>query len=179
MKYLEIFKDMYYHELEAKEKINSRINIPIGIATLLTSGAGIFLDKILKASNDYLKGIAIVFFSIYVLALIIMVINIFLAYYWYSYKYIPANYLIDFKLEVKEYYDENYEEYFSEYGDKNTLIETDFAEGLTQRYVEAAEWNMCLNEKKLRYLRLCGWMTLIALVSGSLTYIILIFKNIT
>lgn len=177
---LEIYKSMYYYELDTKEKINSRITIPIGVATLLTSGAGFFFSKLPKFSDLSWKYIFIEIFIIYLMSLIKMIMDILKVYSGYEYTYIEANVVREFQLDIKKYYDENYEEYFVKLGNsKNSLIEKDFKEKLIERYVEASKSNIKLNEKKLGYLRDIGLTTIICLISGLLIYIIITLNNAT
>lgn len=174
MEFLDLYKSMYYYELETKEKINSRINIPIGIATVLAGGAGVFLEKVIQLPDSTKKGICIIVFGIYILALFKIVIGIFKTYCMYEYSYVTAEMIREFQMEIIKYYDEYYDEYFLESGtSKDDLIAKDISEKLIERYVEATTKNMASNKKKLGYLRFIGLTTLVCLISGCLTYIIL------
>lgn len=179
MNKLEFYKNMYYWELDIKEKINSRISIPLTVATLLIGGLGYFYKNIIKFPDKACYGVYLIVLSIYTIAVIATVVYTLLAYFKYTYKYVSADYILEFDINIKKYYDDNYEDYFKKDGvEKEKLVERDFEEKLISKYVEATKWNMALNKKKLKHLRMTGWTIIISASSGFISYMLLIFNNI-
>lgn len=179
MNKFELYKNMYHYELDTKEKINSRISSPIAIMTLFIGGFGYFIkyiSKIEKVPKPYIYYLLLI---IYTVILILIIIFTLLIFFKYSYKYFPARDVWDFDLEVEKYYDDNYEKYFSECGiEKSELKEKYFCKKLSFRYVEAAEFNMALNEKKLGYFRKIGWISVIGLICAVSIFMFLVFNKI-
>ena len=42
---LDLFKEMFYHEIDQKEKINSKIGIPVGISSLPIGGVFYYVNQ--------------------------------------------------------------------------------------------------------------------------------------
>lgn len=174
MEKLELYKNMYYYELDMKEKINSRINIPISINTVLVGGLGYFINDVRKLPNRTWVGFYFILLSIFAISVVATTVYVFIAYYGYAYKYITPSMIREFDVELKKYYDDNYEEYFKQDGiSKNELVNKSFQEKLIDKYVEASEWNLNLNGRKLMCFRMIGWTTLLSMISGLLTYLLL------
>lgn len=172
---LNLYKQMYYFELEQKEKINSRISIPLGVIVVLIGGMGYFFKYINKMPNEIWVGyykISLFSFGLLIICSILFVIR---AYYGYEYMYVS----IPCKLEenytkLVDYYDNNYEEYFKDYYDKSKdcLIKEDFYENLIKQYVDTTDHNSNLNKRKLNLLRVAGWILLLSIIFGISTYLL-------
>lgn len=176
---LKLFETRYYHEIDQKEKINSRVSIPLGVVTFLIASLGYFLKDINKLPDATWVGYYKVCLVGYIIFILLSVVLLSLAYYGYEYWYLASPMVLFQDLEkIKKYYDENYEEYFSENTDlsKEELINIDFKNHIQEQYLKATEQNIKLNAKKLILLRWTGWSIIISVVIGAITYVILNFN---
>lgn len=171
-KKFELLKDMYYYELEQKEKINNRITIPMAIITLLI-GLAVFYFKNLEDIGTNIWGYAFfVIYGIYVLLVLITIYLIFRAYYNYEYAYIPSPDVIETDIKnINRYYDENYEQYFKEKGSKQDLIEQDIENIISEYYKKSIHQNIPMNEKKSKLLRYTGNTLLLAICFAAISII--------
>lgn len=176
---LELYKQMYYFELEQKEKINSRVTIPLGVIVALIGLSGYLFKYIRKMPNEIWVGYYRTFLFIFIALICISIMIMAMAYYGYEYMYI----CIPSKIEenynkTKEYYDANYDEYFKEETSrsKDELIKDDFNENIIKQYIETTDNNSKLNEKKLNLLRKLGWTLLLSVVSGGISYLLFIIN---
>lgn len=176
---LKLFETRYYHEIDQKEKINSRVSIPLGVVTFLIASLGYFLKDINKLPDATWVGYYKVCLVGYIIFILLSVVLLSLAYYGYEYWYLASPMALFQDLEkIKKYYDENYEEYFSGNTDlsKEELINIDFKNHIQEQYLKATEQNIKLNSKKLILLRWTGWSIIISVVIGAIIYVILNFN---
>ncbi|MEC3814151.1 hypothetical protein PNF30_16195 [Bacillus safensis] len=155
---------MYYYEIEQKEKLNSRVTIPIGVLTLLV-GLVIYYFKNIKDID--LNGWGIVFFVVYILFILSIVFCgylVFKAYYNYTYHYLPdpTTFQNDTN-KIIDYYETNYETFFKNEGAKSELISDEINKMLCNYYKECTTQNVNMNKLKVTYLRYAGYATVIAL----------------
>ena len=167
----ELYKEIYYKEIEQKEALNSRINIPLGVLTLIAGSAIYFTNNCYSIPAGNWRCGFIMAFSLHIALLITSAVLIFKSYYGYGYLYIPIAKDIDnFSTIYRQYYDENYEAYFSQRNKtKEELMETDVKNRLLQIYMEAASNNREENFRKIKYLRFVSWSLIAVLFSGAIT----------
>ncbi|MCI4058986.1 hypothetical protein MMK25_24305 [Bacillus cereus] len=171
-KKIDLFKDMYYYELEQKEKINNRITIPIAIITLLVGLAVYYFKGLPNIETNFWGCIFFVIYGIYILLIFVSIWFIFKAYYNYKYSYLPTPEVIEGDInKIITYYDENYEEFFKETGSKQELIERDIDETVSSYYIKATSSNIPHNESKLKLLRYAGNTLIIAVFFAAVSIV--------
>jgi len=105
----ELFKDMYYFELDRKEKLNAKVNLPITIIMLICGAIVYFTRSINMFGIDL---ISIFFWILYAGLLISTIITVYYicrSFYDYPYEYIPT--ASDFEKDInnlQEYYEDPY-----------------------------------------------------------------------
>ncbi|WP_160398495.1 hypothetical protein [Paenibacillus sp. MMS18-CY102] len=166
--YIEHFKEMYYYEHEQKEKINGRIQTPIGFLTLLIALDAFYIngmEDIQKGTSGMAFFILLSLFSLSLLGIVYLLIR---SYYAYSYKYIPVPSVLESKAnEYATHFDTYYEQYKDYYKiSKDDCITNEIDKNMYHYYMITTETNMMLNEKKLTYLRKVGYAMIISLILG-------------
>lgn len=155
----ELFKEMYYHEIQQKEAINNRISIPVSICSLLAGG---FLYYAINIKEVYINQMGIIFrilFGLFTISLLITLYFLFRAYYGYKYGY------ISFPSDI-HYYANELEQYYTNELDKESLVSNDIELFLYDLYKDTTENNKIQNAKKTDYLRLSSIFLIITLVIG-------------
>jgi hypothetical protein len=168
---LEMYKGMYYYELDIKEKINSRISLPLGIIILLLGGGFCFIKDMFDFTQCTMRNIYIILLISYIIFVIGSIISLINSYYGYEYHYLPETSVIEKYIEdVKEYYNKNYEEYFSENSciSKECLIENEVSEFLIKNYISTAEHDQKMNFNKLTWQRHAITFIIIAILTGAI-----------
>jgi hypothetical protein len=171
---IELFKEMYYHELAQKENINNRISIPLGILTLLIGVASYYINSIYNLTINTWFYIFISVLVVYSILIIICIYLLYKAYYGYEYTYISTAKVIDEHTEYYiNYYDQYYDNYFSRTTNctKNELIENAVNKKLYELYKDSIDTNAKLNEDKLVYLRKIGGIIIITVIVGAICVI--------
>lgn len=170
--FFELLKEMYYHELEQRDKINDRVSIPLGVLFLLIGGAAYYANNISGLINNNWYSIFIVLYALYIILIVLSIYYAVRAYYGYGYVYIPKAKIINSNIDYYiNYYNNNYEKYFKSKTDKTKeeLIEIDVKSRLYPLYRDAIDINRELNKKKIKYLRRLGWAIVIAIIIGAVS----------
>lgn len=168
---LELYKAMYYYELDVKEKINSRVSIPLGVITLLLGGGFYFVKDIFDFADGGLKSIYIFLLSLYIIFIIASVISLICSYYGYEYHYLQKSSDIEkYIVDIKKYYEENYDVYFKKPGgpSKECLIEKDVKEFLIKSFIDTTQNNQELNFNKLKKQRYAILFIILTLFVGTI-----------
>lgn len=87
---VELYKEMYYHELDVKEKINSRFVNPFSVYVVLIGGMGYLVSKIEEFPDKTRTGVLIMLLIIYGLSLGATGFFLYKAYYNHTYELCTA-----------------------------------------------------------------------------------------
>lgn len=156
------YKEIYYHEFQRKDGIDSSIVFPVTLFTLMVAGSFFLIEKI-DFKNAFF-GLGILNHIITIL-MILFIISLITAIFYLSktylnmlgkYNYLPfASELQNREIELEEYYKEFYEE--QEYSDKkkrnkiHISKEKAFTDDLVGYYVDYSTHNQEINDKRLKY----------------------------
>lgn len=168
---LELFKEMFYYELDQKEKINSKIAIPTSILTFLIGGAFYLAKNIFKLQYNPWTPHFLASYLIFWISLFFYMIFIIKAYYKYPYKQFPS--LKDIDNFTNYYISESQQKGYSRYYEKKFVADKINCL-LYEIYLESADKNYELNDKKLKYLRYIMRALIVSLISGLSSYILYI-----
>lgn len=170
--HLQMYKEMYYHELDMKEKINSRVSIPLGIITILVSATFCIIKVFYNIPKSSLKSVCFILLILYSISLIAAIISVIYSYYGYEYHYLPKPRQINNYIEsIKNYYEDNYEEYFSQNDiSKQDLILNDINNFFIDKYITTTEHNQKLNFKKLTGQRYTIFFIIITILMGTIFF---------
>ena len=169
----ELFKDMYYFELDRKEKLNSKVNLPITI-TILICGAIVYFSKSINMFGIDL--ISILFWFFYAGLLISTIITVYYickSFYDYPYEYIPT--ASDFENDInnlQEYYEDPYFDDI-EKDKKQELLQNDINKLIADNYKKCIDKNIISNDLKTEYLLRSSAgiiVTIIALILCSIPF---------
>lgn len=164
---------MYYHEIEQKDIINSRISTPLGIITLLCGGAVYLFQDLNSFNENSFKNTFYILLAIYIFSLLLCILFSIKSYYGYEYKYVPIPEKIQEHTDkLNTHYSKHYITYFSIHGPcKEKYIKEQLEIYLSKKFKEATDWNTKMNEKKFKYLRFVGLSIILSIVVGLLCFI--------
>lgn len=148
-----LFKELYYFEIEQKEKINAQLGIPLTVLVLLIGVIAYYFKKlsiflnfdVLSLSFLFLLGVTIIF----VIADIYFLFRVF---FGYKYNYLPSSSNLDDYVEsLKTYYKDAY---FSKLGQDeiDRQIDEDVDSFLSRCYKKCLDGNIYNNARKSKYL---------------------------
>lgn len=154
----EFYKELYYHELDFKEKITTKITFAFAINTFL-SGIIIYIyNKMMGFIGTFMGGISITLFVFLLIIFTISIVLILRSLFGYTYSYLPPATQINKAYPVFEkYYEENKEYFETNKIDKHLVIEDAYKKNISSLYFESADINRKENFKKSYRLRQYGW----------------------
>ena len=156
----ELFKEMYWKEIERKDKINSQLSLPAGILLAL-AGVGAYYIRNSPSSHSGLWNISFIVLSAFLcISIVIAVYYFFRAYHLgYAYRYIPTpNEIYRYALDLKSYYESIQE------SNIDKMVENDVRGFLTAKYSEHCTENTLNNDDKSKYLYRTNVAILISLI---------------
>ena len=172
----ELFKDMYFNEINQKESINARIAVTIGIFSILVGGAIYYVENLFSLAVTNTWTIVFLVCLLFYWSLIIYTMYLtYKAFFGYKYMYLPE---IKVLTSVSQYYADYYEQhhvdfydYFAQFGSRDDFINRETKVHLNKVMAECIDNNSSLNSKKIRYLNSIGWLLMLIIIIASLTYI--------
>jgi heme/copper-type cytochrome/quinol oxidase subunit 4 len=145
MNIFEFYKELYFHEIDRKERLDSSVSIPITIITAI-----IAVMYFLISNFDYTLGISlsISFIITIVITLIFLIISIYqlLILYnnlssGYKYSYFP------FVSDLNKYQNE-LRDYYSDLGEDKAKGDSEFNEYLKDNIIKHIDYNIIRNDSR-------------------------------
>lgn len=144
-KLFELYERLYFHEIEMREKLNGRLQLPLAV---LISVIGALAFMLRNFSNSGEKNLLILFLLLYVLSCLFVVIGVHYfirSWYGYEYSFIPS------AVET-ENYRQTLVETYAEFENSEDLVEMHFANFLRKYYIECSSKNTENNDKRSLFL---------------------------
>lgn len=172
---LELYKELYYHELTTREGIDSRFTNPFSVYVILIGGMGFLMSKVQMLPNETKSGIIIMMLAAYGASLIFTGYWLYRAYHRHIYNYVENPILlIEYRLKLEEYYENNYEEHFSGQPlTKEELIRKDFNKNLLEKFAASATKNQDSNHLKYYLFLRVGNSLVINVILWALNFILI------
>lgn len=140
-KIFELYEKLYFHEVEAREKISARLQIPLAIILSFVSVYAIFIKGI---SFSLITGWHYLFFFVTCISIFLFVVNCMYfikAFYGHAYEFLPS-------AKDTEEYRQKLIETYKEYDDCDSLVSKYFSEYLFRYYNECSSINTKANDKR-------------------------------
>jgi hypothetical protein len=170
-KVFELYEKLYFHEVDAREKIAARLQIPLAILLSITSVFAIFLKG---ADFTNYSGWNITFFVIVAISLLLHGVSaayFIKSFYGHSYEFIPT--AVD-----SETYRQELISTYREFDDRDELVRKYFKEYLFKYYSECATKNTLANDQRSKFIHKCNTYFVINLIPLILAFIIFTFTGI-
>lgn len=172
-----LFKDLYYQELQFKERLINRISMPIGIITLIIGYTGFiynqYIVKLEKISSNLIIGWL---FTFLVLSILICIFFILKAIYGYEYRYIPSPGEIEKKMDelIKKYEASNL---ISKGITKEVLINEFLKRKIHKIIADATSNNREENKRRSKWIKRISWALIFSIFISTLIFGIFIIDN--
>jgi hypothetical protein len=167
----ELYEKLYFHEVDSREKIAGRLQIPLAILLSITSIFAIFLKG---ADFTNYSGWNITFFALVAISLIFYVTSacyFIRSFYGHSYEFIPS-------AVSSEKYRQKLITTYSKYSDCDALVEKYFKDYLFKYYSECATQNTEANDQRSEFLHKCNTYFVINLIPLILAFVIFTFASL-
>lgn len=169
-KLFELYEKLYFHEIDMREKLNGRLQLPLAV---LISVIGALAFMLRNFSNSGNNKMLVFFIVMYVLSWLFVIfgINYFIrSWYGYEYAFLPS------ALETENYRQKLIETY-KEYDDCEKLVDKYFSEYLKKYYIECSSKNTENNDKRSLFLHFTNRNIVIGAIFVFLSLIPYYFGN--
>jgi hypothetical protein len=165
----ELYEKLYFHEVEVREKISRRLQIPLALLLSITSVFAHIVKGVSFENHSIENVIFGVFFCVSFILLIISILYFIRAFYGHKYEFIPS------AIET-----ENYRQKLIEtYKDYDSLAEQQhFDEYLFKYYNECSSVNTKVNDKRSEFLHKCTTFLILSALPLAVAFLIFIFAGI-
>jgi len=145
----QLYKQLYFDEIERREKIESRLQLPFAIMVVVFGILTYMLQHVCNYDSNLASYLFWVFFGISCCFFVLSIL--FFARSWLGYKYrlLPTP-------ESTEKYREECAELYRKYENCDDLVENAIYQYLFNAYVEYSSWNMANNDTKMLNLERSG-----------------------
>jgi hypothetical protein len=150
----ELYEKLYFHEVEAREKISSRLQIPLAIILAIIS---VFAHIIKGITLKCPGGWHVFFWLLFLLSLILFLLCISYfcrSFYGHSYQFLPS-------AKETENYRQQLIETYKEYEDADKLTNKYFEEYVFKYYNECSSANTKVNDLRSELLHKCNTFLII------------------
>lgn len=170
-KRFELYEKLYFHEVEAREKISSRLQIPLALLLSMVSVYAILVKGISFEDGSFWN---LCFGSIFLISvgLFITSVSYFIkSFYGHTYEFIPS------ALATEEYRKKLIETY-RDFDDCDELVGYYFNEYIFKYYNECSSVNTLVNDKRSDHLHKCNTYIILTVLPLSVAFLIFTLSGI-
>lgn len=141
----EFYQKLYWYDIDAREHLNNRLQIPLGIVVALAGLLGFLLQNYEHKTLNWTTGSFIGFLAIASVGLVITTTLLVLSGYRHAYNFIP-------EASVLESHRISLENYYTAYPGLGISAADAFNDYLLKHYVDYSSTNTGINDKRSRRL---------------------------
>jgi hypothetical protein len=170
-KRFELYEKLYFHEVEAREKISSRLQIPLALLLSITSVYAILIKGI-SFENGSLWNLCFGGFFLISVGLFIASVSYFVrSFYGHTYEFIPS-------ALTTENYRKKLIDTYSDYDECDELVEKYFNEYIFKYYNECSSANTSVNDNRSEYLHKCNTYLILTALPLAIAFLIFTLSGI-
>lgn len=166
-----LYEKLYFHEIENKDKIASRSQLPLAIFVTLISLLGFMLMGVDFNCAPMMLLIFLAFFGVSSIVVLFGVIYFIKSFYGHSYAFIPT-------ASATEQYKNDLITTYEEYENGTTLAKNYLKDYLYRYYHECSSKNSVVNDLRSKCLHRSNTFIIISLLPILLTFLIFNFGNV-
>ena len=137
----EFYQKLYWHDIEAREHLNNRLQIPLGIIVALAGLLGFLLQNYEHKTLDWTTGSFIGFLATASVGLVIATTLLVLSGYRHEYSFVP-------EASVMELHRISLENYYATYPNLGLSAADAFNDYLLKHYIDYSSTNTRINDKR-------------------------------
>lgn len=140
-KLFELYEKLYFHEIEMREKLNGRLQLPLAILISLLGFLAFMLRNLEILSLNLNSVIFILFYLASFFFILASIQNFIRSWYGYEYAFLPS-------AEDTENYRKKLIGTYEDYDECDNLVTKYFSEYLQRYYIECSSKNTINNDKR-------------------------------
>lgn len=162
---LKLYEGLYYHELESRNKIESRLKLPFAVFAVVFSMLAFLFTETVFSQKVTVGPYFWVLYGGSVIALLFAIGFFVKAWYGYQYKLLPK------AQGLEEYYGQILDSYKTDYPKKSEQwAQEAFKEYLLSTYSEYASHNSTNNDRKSEFVHRCIAALLVSFITACISY---------
>jgi len=159
-----LYEKLYFHEIDMRERLNSRLQIPLTIIALLFGFLAFMLQNKCTKVGNITELVFWILFSLSFLAISLSLLFFILSWYSYKHKLLPSAISTDL-------YKEDLIEHYKDHENPDKLVEKYLKKYLYDYYRDFSSENTVINDRKSFYLHLTNLFLIISVGLSFLTFI--------
>lgn len=170
-KLFNLYEKLYFHEVEAREKISIRLQFPLVILLSIISVFAHIINGISFYNTDLWSVIFWITFFVSIIFFITSLIYFIISFYGHTYTFIPS------AKKTEEYRQELIETY-RKFENHDSLVDQYFDEYLFNYYNDCSSKNTIVNDKRSKYLHHCNTFLILSALPLMATFLIFTLAGI-
>jgi len=167
----ELFEKLYFHEIEAREKINGRLQLPMVLIISMLGAIAYMLQNLQRSYIDIWTILFLATLAATAVFLCIAIYNFIRSWFGNTYDFLPT------PIDSSEYLNLLNTTY-AEFDEKNQLIDQYLDEYLYDSYIHCATKNASCNDKRSIYLHKSHGYIITTSVSLLICFIVFYFGSL-
>jgi hypothetical protein len=167
----ELYEKIYFHEVESREKLSSRLQIPLALLLSIASVYALIVKGVSFSNNDIWN---ICFGMVFLLSVSLFVVSVSYfvrSFYGHAYEFLPS-------ASDTEKYRKTLIDTYQEYDDCDELVERYFNEYLFRYFNECSSNNTKVNDKRSEYLHKCNTYLILTSMPLVVSFLIFTFSGV-
>jgi hypothetical protein len=154
----EFYEKLYFHEIDMREKLSARIQVPLAVFISLVGALAFMLQNYEDTVHNQASYFFILFLAASSLALLVSLYFFIRSWYGHTYSFLPT-------AQKTESYREELCKTYNEYEDGKTIAENHLDEYLCNYMITCSSINTEVNDARAWYFhKLSGWLIIVALL---------------
>lgn len=159
----EFYKELYFHEIDVREKLNSRIQIPLAIILSMIGGLSFMTPRLNIVVYDLFLIGYLVCFCLTCISLIIATLFLIRSFFGHEYSFLPtARDCEDYRILLGETY--------KGYENADELVEEHFEKFIVNEYVNSSTINTNCNDQRSLLLHFTNRFLIASILSIAVTF---------
>lgn len=167
----EFYKELYFHEIEVREQLNTRIQIPVALIASLAGALAFMLLKLDEKVDGWMIIVFVIFLAISVVMLIVSAYFLIRTWVNHTYSFLPtASKTENYRKELIKTYEG--------YDNDNDYVEQYLHEYLCDYFINCSSKNTNVNDRRSLYLHRSNMSLVAVIVSSAIAFSFFYFAEI-
>ncbi|UPU35736.1 hypothetical protein M1B72_20200 [Geomonas paludis] len=158
------YEKLYFHEIEMREKLNSRIQVPLAILMSVVGFLAFMFRNFINSGDKVCLGFFVFLYILSAITIMTGLVYLIRSYYGYEYSFLPS------AAETEKYRLLLIETY-KEFSDSDNLVERYFTEYLQKYYIECSTNNTENNDRRGLFLHFTNKFIVLSCVFAFLSFV--------
>jgi len=161
----QLYKELYFHEIDMREHANARVQIPLAITVSLVGAASFMLTNVTFSIESFIAKLFFAALGCGYMLIALSIIFLIRSWWGYTYNFLPS-------AESSEKYRVKLIETYKPFDDGESIAENYFKDYLKEKFISCSSLNTRCNDKRALQLHRANGFLIAALLAISTAYFI-------